>query len=83
MLSLTSLYQEPPAPDLPSRLSTCGLVGLPAADLGGLVLGIGENLLDAYVTGNELKLTIALVLIFAILVMRPQALLGEKALQRV
>ncbi|WP_261211713.1 hypothetical protein [Variovorax sp. CY25R-8] len=55
----------------------------PGAILGGLVLGIGENLLGAYVTGNERKLTIALVLMFAILVVRPQGLLGGKAIQRV
>lgn len=53
------------------------------AIVGGLTLGIGENLLGAYVTGNELKLTIALVVMFAILVVRPQGLLGGKAIQRV
>jgi branched-chain amino acid transport system permease protein len=60
-----------------------GVDSPPGAILGGLVLGIGENLLGAYVTGNELKLTIALVLMFAILVVRPQGLLGGKAVQRV
>jgi branched-chain amino acid transport system permease protein len=60
-----------------------GIDSPPGAILGGLVLGIGENLLGAYVTGNELKLTIALALMFAILVVRPQGLLGGKAIQRV
>jgi branched-chain amino acid transport system permease protein len=60
-----------------------GVDSPPGAILGGLVLGIGENLLGAYVTGNERKLTIALVLMFAILVVRPQGLLGGKAVQRV
>ena len=60
-----------------------GVDSPPGAILGGLVLGIGENLLGAYVTGNELKLTIALGLMFAVLVVRPQGLLGGKAIQRV
>jgi branched-chain amino acid transport system permease protein len=51
--------------------------------VGGLLLGIGENLLGAYVTGSELKLTLALVVMFAILVVRPRGLLGGKAIQRV
>jgi branched-chain amino acid transport system permease protein len=60
-----------------------GVDSPPGAVLGGLLLGIGENLLGAYVTGNELKLTIALAIMFAILVVRPQGLLGGKAIQRV
>jgi branched-chain amino acid transport system permease protein len=60
-----------------------GVDGPPGAILGGLVLGIGENLLGACVAGNERKLTIALVLMFAILVVRPQGLVGGKAVQRV
>ena len=42
------------------------------------MLRIGENLLGAYVTGSERKLTFALVLMFAILVMRPQACSTER-----
>ncbi|MBT2302483.1 branched-chain amino acid ABC transporter permease [Variovorax paradoxus] len=53
------------------------------AIVGGLLLGIGENLLGAYVTGNELKLTIALVVMFAILLVKPRGLFGGKAIQRV
>jgi len=60
-----------------------GVDSPPGAIVGGLLLGIGENLLGAYVTGNELKLTIALVVMFAILVVRPRGLLGGKAIQRV
>ncbi|WP_399681163.1 branched-chain amino acid ABC transporter permease [Xenophilus sp.] len=59
-----------------------GIDSPPGAILGGLALGIGENLLGAYVTGNELKLTIALAVMFAILVVRPRGLLGGKAIQR-
>jgi len=53
------------------------------AVIGGLLLGIGENLLGAYVTGNELKLTFALIVMFAILVVRPHGLLGGRSIQRV
>jgi len=61
-----------------------GGVDSPAgAIVGGLLLGIGENLLGAYVTGNELKLTFALIVMFAILVVRPRGLLGGRAIQRV
>ena len=60
-----------------------GVDSPPGAIWGGLVLRIGENLLGAYVTGNERKLTIALVPMFAILVIRPQGLLGGKAIQLV
>jgi branched-chain amino acid transport system permease protein len=60
-----------------------GIDSPPGAIVGGLLLGIGENLLGAYVTGSELKLTLALVVMFAILVVRPRGLLGGKAIQRV
>jgi len=60
-----------------------GVDSPPGAIVGGLLLGIGENLLGAYVTGNELKLTLALVVMFAILVVRPRGLLGGKTIQRV
>jgi branched-chain amino acid transport system permease protein len=53
------------------------------AVLGGLLLGVGENLLGAYVTGDELKLTLALVVMLVILVVRPRGLLGGKVIQRV
>lgn len=60
-----------------------GIDSPPGAIVGGLLLGIGENLLGAYVTGNELKLTLALVVMFAILVVRPRGLLGGRTIQRV
>ncbi len=42
-----------------------------------------ENLLGAYVFGNELKLTVALVLIVAVLIVRPSGLLGRRQVTRV
>ncbi|OVZ55076.1 branched-chain amino acid ABC transporter permease [Pigmentiphaga sp. NML080357] len=53
------------------------------AIVGGLAIGVGENLLGAFVTGNELKLTIALVAMFSILVLRPQGLFGSRIIRRV
>jgi branched-chain amino acid transport system permease protein len=53
------------------------------AVLGGLLVGVLENLLGAYVIGNELKLTFALVIIVAVLVVRPAGLLGTVHVSRV
>jgi branched-chain amino acid transport system permease protein len=60
-----------------------GVDSPPGAIVGGLLIGIGENLLGAYVTGNELKLTIALLAMFCVLVVRPQGLFGSLAIRRV
>lgn len=53
------------------------------AIVGGLLIGIGENLLGAFVTGTELNLTIALVIMFSILVIKPQGLFGRRTIRRV
>lgn len=53
------------------------------AVLGGFIMGVLENLLGAYVFGNELKLTVALVLIVAVLIVRPSGLLGRRQVTRV
>jgi branched-chain amino acid transport system permease protein len=53
------------------------------AVLGGLIVGVLENLLGAYVIGNELKLTFALVIIVGVLVVRPAGLLGAVHVSRV
>lgn len=53
------------------------------AIVGGLLIGIGENLLGAFVTGTELNLSIALVIMFSILVIRPQGLFGRRTIGRV
>lgn len=52
------------------------------AVLGGILLGVLENLAGAYLVGTELKLTLALVAMIAVLVIRPQGLLGSRAAQR-
>lgn len=49
------------------------------AVVGGLLVGVGENLLGVYMpgVGNELKLTAALIVIFSVLSLRPQGLFGH------
>ena len=53
------------------------------AVLGGVILGVLENLLGAYVIGSDLKLTMALVLIVTILIFRPYGLFGKPIFSRV
>lgn len=62
-----------------------GLTSPPGAVLGGLLVGIFENLIGTYVpdVGNELKLPIALALIIAVLVVKPSGLLGRTFVKRV
>jgi branched-chain amino acid transport system permease protein len=52
------------------------------AVIGGLVVGVLENVVGAYV-GTELKQSVALVLIIGVLVFRPQGLLGMRHVSRV
>jgi branched-chain amino acid transport system permease protein len=53
------------------------------AVVGGFAVGIIENLGGAYLVGAELKLTLALVIIVAVLVVRPAGLLGRPVASRV
>ena len=53
------------------------------AVLGGFLVGVLENLLGAYVIGNEIKLSVALVLIIGVLVVRPSGLFGKIHVTRV
>jgi branched-chain amino acid transport system permease protein len=53
------------------------------AVVGGFTVGVLENLAGAYLIGTELKLTVALVLIVAVLVVRPSGLLGKAIVVRV
>lgn len=55
------------------------------AVVGGLLVGVGENLLGHYVDfiGNELRLPAALFLIIMVLMIRPQGLFGRPHVQRV
>jgi len=53
------------------------------AVIGGFVVGVVENLLGAYVIGTDLKLPLALVLIVAVLTLRPDGLFGSRVVTRV
>ena len=53
------------------------------AVIGGLLVGVLENLLGAYVIGTELKLTVALVLIVGTLTLMPAGLFGKRVVTRV
>jgi branched-chain amino acid transport system permease protein len=53
------------------------------AVLGGFMVGILENLGGAYLVGTELKLTLALVIIVAVLTVKPSGLMGRRVYSRV
>jgi branched-chain amino acid transport system permease protein len=53
------------------------------AVLGGLVVGVLENLLGAFVIGNELKLVVALVVIVGVLLVKPSGFFGKVHVRRV
>jgi branched-chain amino acid transport system permease protein len=53
------------------------------AVLGGFAVGIIENLAGAYLVGTELKLSVALVIIVAVLVVKPSGVLGRAVMSRV
>ena len=53
------------------------------AVLGGFLVGVLENVLGAFVIGNELKLSVALVLIVGVLLVRPSGFFGSVHVTRV
>jgi branched-chain amino acid transport system permease protein len=53
------------------------------AVVGGFVVGVLENVLGAFVIGNELKLSVALVLIIGVLLVRPSGFFGKVHVSRV
>lgn len=53
------------------------------AVVGGLVIGVLENLMGAYVVGTELKLTVALAIIVGVLIFKPTGLFGRAFVTRV
>ena len=53
------------------------------AVLGGFIVGVLENVLGAFVIGNELKLAVALVLIIGVLLVKPSGLFGKVHVTRV
>jgi branched-chain amino acid transport system permease protein len=55
------------------------------AVLGGFIMGVLENLVGTFVPfiGTELKLTVALVIIVAVLVVKPSGMFGKTIVERV
>jgi branched-chain amino acid transport system permease protein len=55
------------------------------AVVGGLLVGVTENLVGTYVTfiGTELKLTVALAMIIIVLLVKPSGLFGRSFVKRV
>ena len=61
-----------------------GGIGNPAgAVAGGFIVGVLENLVGTYLTGNELKLTLALILVVVVLTLKPAGLFGRVIVKRV
>ena len=59
-----------------------GFESLPGTVLGGLLLGIVEQLVANYIS-DELRLAVALVIILILLMVKPSGLLGGKSVERV
>ena len=59
-----------------------GLNSLPGAVVGALILGVAESLTGAYLT-IQFKNTLAFVVIIAVLLVRPEGLLGHEFKERV
>jgi branched-chain amino acid transport system permease protein len=53
------------------------------AVFGGIAVGVLGNLIGAYVVGDEVKLSVALAIIIAVLVWRPSGLFGRRLVARV
>ncbi len=53
------------------------------AVIGGFAVGVIENLAGAYLVGAELKLTLALIIILAVLILKPAGLFGRAIASRV
>ncbi|HUQ74622.1 MAG TPA: branched-chain amino acid ABC transporter permease [Burkholderiales bacterium] len=53
------------------------------AVVGGFAVGVLENVLGAFVIGNELKLSVALVLIIGVLLVKPSGFFGRVHVTRV
>lgn len=60
-----------------------GLDSAPGAIVGGMLVGVVENLLGAYVIGTELKMSAALVLMVVLLLVKPSGLFGRVVVWRV
>lgn len=57
----------------------------PGAVIGGLIVGVSDNLAGTYVAaiGSDLKITVPIIIIVAVLLVRPQGLFGRPQVERV
>lgn len=63
-----------------------GFTSIPGAIVGGLIIGVGEKLAEAYVgplVGGAIENWFAYMLALAFLLFRPQGLFGEKIIERI
>jgi branched-chain amino acid transport system permease protein len=60
-----------------------GIASPVGAVVGGLIVGVTENLVGTYLIPSQLKLTVALALIIIVLVFRPNGLFGTAIVHRV
>ncbi len=60
-----------------------GITSPLGAVVGGVLMGVIENIAGAYIVGTELKLTTALVIIVLVLVVKPTGLFGKSLASRV
>jgi branched-chain amino acid transport system permease protein len=60
-----------------------GITSPVGAVIGGLIVGVTENLVGTYLIASQLKLTVALALIILVLVFKPNGLFGTAIVRRV
>jgi branched-chain amino acid transport system permease protein len=60
-----------------------GITSPVGAVVGGLIVGVTENLVGTYLIASQLKLTVAFALIILVLVLRPNGLFGTAIVRRV
>jgi branched-chain amino acid transport system permease protein len=60
-----------------------GITSPLGAVVGGLLVGVTENLVGTYLIASQLKLTVAFALIILVLVLRPNGLFGTAVVRRV
>jgi branched-chain amino acid transport system permease protein len=60
-----------------------GITSPVGAVVGGLIVGVTENLVGTYLIASQLKLTVAFALIILVLVFRPNGLFGTTVVRRV
>jgi branched-chain amino acid transport system permease protein len=60
-----------------------GITSPLGAVIGGLIVGVTENLVGTYLIASQLKLTVAFALIILVLVFKPNGLFGTAIVRRV